>query len=117
MHHKQPELFELAWDATRDVLLGPFIERHPFERPFSWWFFDRPGGEYRQCIEGDFIPVDANAKSYWGGKWGVPPHHLLSGQPHRPVFESQLQYLTRLNLLTPAETELLRKESHAKAKV
>lgn len=84
-----------AWMAMRDEILPAWIAEHPGCRPWAWWVFDAP--ERRRCISGQH-PYDDPA---WRGEkrltFGKPSWHTFA------QFESQVQYLHRLDLLTPAE--------------
>ena len=111
-----------CWQKHRDVLLAEWIEDNPGTRPWAWWRFDAP--ERRQCTNGQH-PHDCpsykahvervGGPSSYGGlafalTYGVPRligHGYGCEQcPESPDYELEVEYLHRLELLTPAEVEL-----------
>jgi hypothetical protein len=104
-----------AWQALRDELLPEFIAEHPGQRPWAWWAFDAP--ERRRRLDG-VHPFDIEGEFYekcpdrLNGPW--PPECPMETwfglpSPHRfgtfGEYESERQYLTRLNLLTQNEKQ------------
>ena len=109
-----------CWQKHREVLLAEWIEDNPGTRPWAWWRFDAP--ERRQCTNGPH-PHDCQTyiakaeaslrRSEWFGQvafaltYGVP--RIMGGceccNPE-PDYEWEVEYLHRLELLTPAEAEL-----------
>ncbi len=70
-----------------------------FRRPHAWWSYDAP--ERRHIIDGEPL------RAIWSeGLWfGEARREEIDGpdDPRRPIYESEKDYLTRLDLLTPAE--------------
>jgi len=94
-----------AWEDLRGDLLPEFIAKNPGQRPAAWWEFDAP--ERRRCVSGPH-PHDAHdwgdcPKSLWYGK----PRTWQSLECSQAEYESQVDYLARHGLLTPAERELM----------
>jgi len=76
----------------------------PFTRPEAWWRYESP--EPRRMLAGDpagIIPEDGLIK-------GVPRSYRSREAWEAMTFESERDYLTRHNLLTPLEQQ----EIHAK---
>ena len=76
----------------------------PFTRPEAWWRYDSP--EPRRMLAGDpagIIPEDGLIK-------GVPRSYRSREAWEGMTFESERDFLTRHNLLTPLEQQ----EIHAK---
>jgi hypothetical protein len=110
-----------AWDELRHDLLPAFIAEHPGTRPYAWWVFDAP--ERRQRTDGVVHPFDDRkrrqhvenvARKY--PAFRETAYKLHRGRPRclcvpddfAAQYESELQYLDRLDLLTPEErAELL----------
>lgn len=93
-------LMNLVGVAVRDVMPDFFPvgwSGIPFPwgtRPWAWWEFDAP--EPRRLLAGD------PALALQGELWFGIPNHYTSVQAHASLtFESQPDYLTRLNLLVP----------------
>ncbi|OHB54670.1 MAG: hypothetical protein A2Y12_19105 [Planctomycetes bacterium GWF2_42_9] len=113
IHSKAIKRVKELWDNYKAGILEQWIEEHPCSRPEKWWEFDttenrlRLGGigkhnEYSPCFKNG-IP-----KSWYPSKDNSPPWSK-SSIPDPPCFESQAAYLQRLNLLTPAEKQHLKK--------
>jgi hypothetical protein len=104
-----------AWGDLRDELMDQWIAEYPFSRPFAWLLFDATeprqrttgeqlmesmelvksrglyGGDYRLCyFENLNVRLGAEETRYGEGNW-----------------ETEKQYLCRLNLLTESERALL----------
>jgi hypothetical protein len=73
------------WEALRNDIIEQHTRRRPGQRPSAWWRFEAP--EPRRTVE--LIDED-------------------DGEPYEAE-ESQREYLTRLNLLTPIEKEIFDK--------
>ena len=106
------------WEQNRENLLNKkavgfgesVIEREPFTRPAAWWDYEAPeprrvikNSEYWRHIEG-----------YHFGKMRLielekPFEQMYFSYSEAPEleYESEKDYLTRLNLLNPKEKELL----------
>ncbi len=98
------------WEANREPLLEWWIGEHPGRRPAAWWLFDAPEPRRRvagpEGAERAALLDEMNAK--WPGlrtmwtSFGLPKSHLkLMGDK----YESEIDYLRRLSLLTPWEAE------------
>jgi hypothetical protein len=83
-----------AWEDLRDELVAEHIAQEPGTRPWAWWRWEAP--EPRRQISAGPEPVLDHG--LWFGKprcyRGVPPSNM---------FESEADFLDRLNLLTSAE--------------
>lgn len=105
-----------AWEDLRDELMADWISKHPGTRPLAWWTFEAP--ERRRCINRELHPHDEPTRLEWEAKQ-EPTHaehsrRLTRGRPSiiagpdfkldpYPRYETELEYLRRLNLLVPAE--------------
>lgn len=118
------------WADFRGELMGRHVTAHPFSRPVWWWKWESK--ERRQCVNGQH-PHDSAARIAWVAErenekpgsaaylnritFGVPS--VLGGPDFaanpRPEYETQRQYLERLDLLCPYERELLAKEATCQA--
>lgn len=68
-------------------------------RPWGWWRFESK--EMRRLLSGDASLADWTSGNFFG-----IPRCYASAEAHRSlVFESQADYLARLNLLLPGELE------------
>jgi hypothetical protein len=116
-----------AWEELGPQLLLDWVKEQPFTRPHSWWTFDAP--ERRRCITGPhwhdkpetIAHVEELERQYPGFKkrhyrlsYGTP--NLLGGPGYdfhnQPDYESERDYLIRLDLLTTHERELLAAETN-----
>lgn len=113
-----------AWDDLRDELLPMWIAEHPFTRPRGWWTCEAP--ELRRCTNGvhpferpEFIEHCERLEQEYPGYtkrvsktwWGVPCISAIPGLDGKAQYESERDYLIRLDLLTDEERELLANES------
>jgi hypothetical protein len=98
---------EPAWKERRAELLPAFIEDHPGHRPTAWWMFDAP--ELRRVVSGGgSLERRAGDWYYDSAPWGCPRLWYGSNLDEvKAEFETELIYLTRLNLLTEGELERL----------
>lgn len=104
-----------AWEILREQIMADWIAQHPGQRPWAWWRFDAP--ERRRRIDGIQHPFDDRIRKkkfdemephFWARRhandlcFGVP--RLTSTRDEATAkYESEAEYLRRLNLLTPAE--------------
>lgn len=106
------------WEARRDSIMAKW--NAPGCRPYAWWRFDAPRlpkGTLRGChYEGEY----PETRLHLGGS-GRPVHEVYCYKPIQnfgiwnwygdpddpPVFETQWNYLKRLDLLLPGEDEPL----------
>lgn len=113
IHPKEKTRTKELWNNYKADILKQWIADNPCSRPEKWWEFDttenrlRLGGigkhnEYSQCFKNG-IP-----ESWYPSKDNSPPWSK-SSIPDPPCFESQAAYLQRLNLLTTAEKQHLKK--------
>jgi hypothetical protein len=98
-----PEMTEdelrAAWEDLRDELLPAFIAQHPGQRPWAWWAFEAP--EPRRRIGPGPEPV--GEEEMWLGM----PRLYRGLPPSLGMYESEADYLRRLDLLTAAEARAL----------
>ena len=100
------EHYGRAWETLRDELLPAWIEAKPGTRPTAWWRCDMPSGTRRERTDGGKHPFDDPTYRL--------PRELFRGTPQyrRPEdmaaeYETQAQFLMRLNLCSPAELDRL----------
>lgn len=106
------------WEANRDELLAEWVATNPGTRPLAWWEFDAPAGTRRETIDGSPHPFDRPERESLRQKWhSEHPHmnydtgflRLYRGTPAITVehvrYESEIDYLQRLELLLPGELE------------
>lgn len=117
--------FQRAWEIFRDDVLADWIrldpeqERHacgPGTRPYAWWRLDAP--EPRQRVDGGVHPFDDFERterlraSHWASQritrtyFGLPSL-LCSREENEAIYETQAEYIERLNLWLPGEKEML----------
>ena len=99
-----------AWSTHNKAILATWITERPFSRPWAFWECSTP--ETRKQISGKKI------SEKWPGdicyNFGLPVYSAsyALGQSNNKInpddFESELQYLKRLNLLTDSEKKLLK---------
>jgi hypothetical protein len=86
-----------AWRKHRATLLTEWIAEFPGSRPYFWWEVERPVGKLRKQIAGpppiEGAPIYRGYPSHW-------PHKCL-------LFETEVEFLARLNLLTREELRQL----------
>ncbi len=82
-----------AWRQHRVRLLLEWIAEHPGTRPFFWWEVERPRGHLRRQVYGPPPLMDALIYMGYPGHW---PCKAL-------IFEPEVIFLERLNLLTRPE--------------
>jgi hypothetical protein len=104
-----------AWERLGDELLEAWIEKHPFSRPWAWWRF--AATEMRRCTSGEH-PYDLYERMgekfnrrYSFGRPAFSLRHDRYGYDSK--FESERDYLIRLDLLTDHERQLLADEKAA----
>jgi hypothetical protein len=126
---KSPEVRE-AWEIFREQILIDWVRREPrpgghggpFTRPWAWWYFDAP--ERRHRLNG-VHPFDnperqdhirefdekhpGSARDACSLYFGLPGM-LVIHDDFEAVFESEQEYLIRLNLLVDFECRLLEAE-------
>lgn len=109
-----------AWEILRGELLPAWIAEHPGSRPFAWWKFDAP--ERRQRTDNVVHPFDDRIRrkhvedaARMNPSFRETAYKLFFGRPcclcvrddFEAQYESELQYLDRLGLLTDAERKEL----------
>ncbi|MFA9477109.1 hypothetical protein ACERK3_02260 [Phycisphaerales bacterium AB-hyl4] len=108
-----------AWEVLRDDLLPEWIADHPGTRPWAWWRYDAP--ERRQRVDGPPHPFDnperiehiehIASKPKAAGDYKQAMYRLYYGRPaslcvlddFHAVYETEVEYLSRLDLLTADE--------------
>lgn len=119
-----------CWGELRDSILAEWIRAKPFTRPCGWWDYEAPAR--RECVSG-LHPFDhpgqiahnaAKELEYPGfTAWvtsfshGTPRIHGGPGFDfHSPMrYETERQYLERLDLFTRYERELIAGEDSCPA--
>ena len=103
-----------AWEELKHELLPDWIRQYPGTRPYAWWKFDAK--EPRQRTDGVQHPfqdrvrkarVQASSSPKFRGMayelfYGCP-RALITQEDFKAQYESELQYLDRLGLLTDEE--------------
>jgi len=101
---KDSELIRDTWFTFREFLFDEQVKERPGTRPWAWWEFEAK--EPRKQIKGDpeirqsmdFGILDKNKLWFGVPCIGVPPDYQ---------FETQFDYLKRLNLLLKGEESSL----------
>jgi hypothetical protein len=117
------ERMRADWAAHRDALLAEWIRHRPRSRPFAWWVFDAP--ERRQTADGAVHPFDDPAVQERDRQciaenpdsWFERVHRgLYFGRPQivrgPTKYESEGEYLARLGLLFPGESDAVGTDLH-----
>ena len=104
------EMREL-WYFEIGTMLPDWIAENPGTRPWAWWKFDAP--ERRKRIDGPCHPFDnperiervsTNGTELWDNNLSLgKPSILVVEDCFDAKYETQLDYLKRLDLLIPAE--------------
>ena len=114
------EAMRAAWEELRDKLLADWISEKPGTRPYAWWCFDAP--ERRRRIDGLPHPFDnldrkamidaVEGEAFAGYRekmtqlyYGAPSS-LCDPDDFDAEYESETDYLARLDLLTDFERRL-----------
>jgi len=92
---------EAAWQVVGAALTADWVAEHPGSRPFAWWLFqapelrrERPGRVAALCKQFGWQSVPADFR---GPRYGM-------ANPRFPeLYETETEYLARLNLLLPGE--------------
>ncbi len=106
------EAMREAWHELRGELLPKWIAEHPGTRPHGWWRFD--ASERRRRIDGPAHPFDNPARDalviQWGHStrdayrlWFGKPSSLIGLDDFGAVYETEVEFLERLGLLTNDE--------------
>ena len=101
------------WEELRDELLDQWISEHPFTRPFAWLLFDAKEPRLRTVGEQRIESLEAAQKRGLGEyrlchfenlnrRLGAEETRGSEGE-----WETEKQYLCRLNLLADSERALL----------
>lgn len=122
------EAMHRAWRAVRGEVLRQWTQAHPGTRPHAWWRFDAV--ERRQRIDGKPHPFDNPERQALVDKiaaqpgtsptYGAAMYALSWGKPcslclrddFAAVYETERQYLERLDLLTADERAALADADH-----
>lgn len=103
IHNKK--LVRSAWQKSKHAIMSVWVDVLPGCRPYAWWAFDAP--EPRRAVKGvafydrraDILPA---ARRY---AFGLPTGtDFKDDEP--VVYESEVDYLDRLELLTEPEKEM-----------
>ena len=111
--------FREAWLELKDTLLPKWIRQHPRSRPYAWWRYDAP--ERRKRIDGKPHPFGNPEQNAAVNRIAALPdaqpqyrewsYRLCYGKPirlivpddHAAKYETQVDFLSRLELLNPDE--------------
>lgn len=96
-----------AWELLGDEILAAWVEDKPLTRPWAWWKFTAP--EPRQRIDGGVHPHDDPRRPVGFPKqleWGIPRNVALVPGDTKAKYETEREYLERLDLLTDHEKTL-----------
>ena len=108
-HYTVEELRSL-WAENRGDVLQQFIKEHPGERPCAWWQFDAPEPRRKVTTGGISVmnPIMRPCPDSSETSFGLPTMWMGSGgELHQNLYETQLEFLQRHNLLTKAEKKIL----------
>lgn len=104
------------WETYRDTIMKHWYRFKPFainnrtylccagNRPFGWWLYDAPEKE-RKHLGGYKLTGNMGICLFFGLKQRFPINREILNDP--PRYETSLQYLTRLDLLTEYEKTCL----------
>ena len=112
------QLARHCWEDLRDEVLADWIAERPGTRPYAWWKYDAP--ERRQCLN-QVHPFDdpereehiaqmlerspnMETQSFYELYYGTPGS-LVAPNDFSCLFETESDYLARLDLLTEYERE------------
>ncbi len=104
-----PEGYKKAWEKHRTKIMS-LMGRDPGfpagSRPAAWWRFDAP--EQRRQLSGPApMPADHQGSRYQFNQGllakGIPTCWVNMQDADSAVFETEYEYLERLNLLLPGE--------------
>jgi hypothetical protein len=108
-----------GWDELGERLTREHIRHHPGSRPWGWWHFDAP--ERRRCTSGQhkfddparqaFIAKHGIIDDIYNLRFGVPACSLPQDDWHA-TYDTESEYLDRLDLLTPTERTTLTTKGH-----
>lgn len=104
-----------GWEDLRDDLLARWLAMYPGTRPSAWWTFDAM--ERRRRIDGKPHPFDnadrlkrpafaVGTADPWALHFGKP-RIMATRDEFDAVYESEHDYLVRLDLLTADEAALI----------
>jgi len=104
------------WELHREMIMDLWNKFKPFilndwtypcsfgNRPFGWWLFEAPEKE-RRHLGGYKLVNDMGLGLYFGLRQRFPVNLEILKDP--PRYETSLQYLSRLNLLTKYEKKCM----------
>lgn len=108
-----------AWEIFRAEILKDWLHDSPGTRPWCWWEHDAPERRFRLNGVHPFnnpqrrLLVEVRETTQPGFQqramklWFGVPSLLICPDDFEAIYETELQYLTRLNLLLPLELEVL----------
>ena len=112
------------WEEFKAECLPMYIKKNPGQRPVPWWLYEAP--EQRKRLGGTGTPDFEVLNVYPTYEKGVPCMYITKSMQlyytqcnsafpgvaidpeNPPVYETELEYLQRLNLLTPGEKKALK---------
>lgn len=101
---RDAELMQAAWRELGEDITAAWIAERPGSRPYGWWQCAMPEGTRRERIDGRIHPHDRAGCVHKDLHWGRPRRILAIDL--KAEYESEVDYLKRLNLLTPREVVL-----------
>ena len=113
------EAIKVAWGVLRDKIMADYTRENPGCRPWCWWFVESP--EPRQRVDGiihpfkdrlrkarfDALPDHWYVKRHANDLFFGLPRINLTDEERSAKYETEPQYLLRLDLLTKAERDEL----------
>lgn len=106
-----------GWSEVGERLTALHADSHPCTRPWAWWRYDAP--ERRHCTSGHHphddpvfqsLADNSTAMDLRELRYGIPRY--MRGEMFNATFESEHEYLDRLNLLFPNERITLSGGAH-----
>lgn len=100
-----------AWLELGKEILQDWIAEHPGSRPWGWWEFQTPQGGRRECLSGTHPHDDPQNDLPRESHFGTPRY--LRPEDMEAQFETQREFLERLQQLRPSEVANLQPRKDA----